>query len=160
MNAKEGILPVYTLKPLTKADTKAQRMHVARHWLQHDSVLVQTDAVREVRAAFLQTAAEMQPGRTRTSGTPSAQSESFKKLDDYADCLCQGMAWLAWRRNTAVLSQSDIPPFGVFLADKFLAEEKSEEDTKQKKKKKKDNQEVQAIKVRPKRRERLQLPVT
>ena len=155
MNANKGILPAYAPKPLTKADTKAQRIHVAKHWLQHEFVVVQTDAVREVRAAFLQTTAKLQPGRTRNNETLSAQRESFKKLDDYADCLCQGMAWLAWQRNTAVIAQNDIPPPGMFLVDKPLHE--SEENIKQKKKgKKKDNQKVQNIEVQPKRREGLE----
>ncbi|KAH7040694.1 mitochondrial resolvase Ydc2 [Microdochium trichocladiopsis] len=137
--------PAFTPEPDSKTDIKAKRMYLVKEWLKRPAIIQpETPAVRKVQDAFITTSQLLQPGRAgraRVKKTVDKQQDDFTKLDDLADCLCQGMAWLVWQHNRSIFAQSDASPLASKptdatdeseheLACKELAEQQAKDERK------------------------------
>ena len=92
-------------KPEDRIQAKAMKQHKIKlvgKLLEENATLstqmsLSTPAL-QTRDAFL----------ARLSGVKSREKDhEFRKLDDLSDCLLQGVAWLNWQRNRALVSQNE-----------------------------------------------------
>jgi cruciform cutting endonuclease 1 len=85
-----------------KAKTKKEKVDLVAKWLMEDKL--QLLGTSDVTAKeYL----ERWEGKRKTSRANMAadSGQKLKKLDDLADCLLQGMAWIRWEENKRILAQ-------------------------------------------------------
>lgn len=83
----------------TNRKTKLAKVSLVREWLRSGDVVSLGKDVRGIAADF-----EPVKGRRR------ANMVSEGKLDDLADCLLQGMAWIRWEENRKSLAEGKLVP--------------------------------------------------
>ncbi|KAI9801388.1 MAG: hypothetical protein M1825_003367 [Sarcosagium campestre] len=92
-----------------KARSKGAKIDLVGTWLDHGGVVrLETSTAQATGDAFLEkwkgtrsTRRSLAKVKGETKGTSS--HEVIGKLDDLADCLLQGMAWLSWSDNKRLL---------------------------------------------------------
>lgn len=105
-----------TKTPITKI-TKADKVAVAKGWVgDWSSEVVRTDGsvglefevgAAQTAQAFLASASGQRKARKKKGKdiVEGEGEESLGKLDDLADCLLQGVAWVKWEENRRRLAQ-------------------------------------------------------
>lgn len=105
-----------TKSSLAKIKNKYAKIDMVRYWLAsgrsmwstEDMFELASDDVRELKAAYLEKW-ERKPGSPkgkRVSKDVLAAEEKMGKLDDLADCLLQGMAFVTWEENKLIARDS------------------------------------------------------
>lgn len=94
---------------LAKIQNKGAKIDLVRNWLTSEEAFeLASDDVRELKAAYLEKW-ERKPGSPkgkRLSNNVVAVEEKIGKLDDLADCLLQGMAFVTWEENKLIARDS------------------------------------------------------
>ncbi|KAJ1338065.1 cruciform cutting endonuclease 1 [Microdochium nivale] len=102
---------ISTKRTKKASNSKRLKIGIVGNWLTQSScILAQSDNVKRMQGAYLDAYNSMRRGTHRKTKVDAAEEIAIKKLDDLADSLLQGMAWLVWRENTAVLAQSNAVP--------------------------------------------------
>lgn len=94
-----------------KAHNKGLKMDLVRSWLEAGDVLtLGTEAVQSMADAYKEKWDRGPGGRKKISTEPSKEvkKEEISKLDDLADCLLQGMAWMKWEENKKALLREGV----------------------------------------------------
>ena len=85
-----------------KVRNKGLKVDLVRKWLQGgDMVGLGNESVENMAKAYMEKWDRM-PGARKT-GKQIEEKEKMGKLDDLADCLLQGMAWMQWEENKRLL---------------------------------------------------------
>lgn len=77
-------------KTKSGANAKAVKQHIVGHWLEKDEVVELQGQAAIKKAGYLRKLNKLRGKNLDVD---------FGKLDDLADCLLQGMAWLNWEEN-------------------------------------------------------------
>ncbi|KAM3074725.1 hypothetical protein ACMFMG_008145 [Clarireedia jacksonii] len=100
-NKAEIFTKVRTAKD-TKSKNKGAKIDLVRGWLEEEKmVLLGSDEVKKVRERYVEKWAR-KGGRVKgrkIGAEKDLKAEEVGKLDDLADCLLQGMAWIKWEEN-------------------------------------------------------------
>lgn len=83
----------------TCGKTKLAKVSLVKEWLQNGDVVSLGKDVRGIAADF-----------GPVKGRRKANSISGGKLDDLADCLLQGIAWIRWEENRKSLAEGKLVP--------------------------------------------------
>ncbi|KXJ97421.1 mitochondrial resolvase Ydc2 [Microdochium bolleyi] len=87
-------------------NSKKLKVAIVGDWLvRTETILAQSDDVARMQGAFLGACSTTRREKSSRSKLSTADEPALTKLDDLADSLLQGMAWLVWRENTAMLAQ-------------------------------------------------------
>lgn len=95
------------------AKTKVQKVELVRKWLAEEGMLQLEGEAKELGRKYLK---KMEGGKNAADKQKMKQASQMQKsqavgaetgkLDDLADCLLQGMAWIRWEENRqAVISK-------------------------------------------------------
>lgn len=99
---------VFVGREKTYRKTKLAKISVVTEWLQRGDVVSLGEEVKDMAANFA----------PPVKGKRKAKSNG-EKLDDLADCLLQGMAWIRWEKNRKKFAEGKlIPEFGPCVNSK------------------------------------------
>ena len=91
------------------AKTKTAKIDLVTQWLEDGDRFQLEGAAAQLGDAYLRKktrkgkrSSERQKTLSGSKGSPVAQ-DSVEKLDDLADCLLQGMAWIKWEENRRLI---------------------------------------------------------
>jgi len=98
-----------------KVRNKSAKVDIVGHWLeQGDTLDFQTEEARSTMRAYLsrwrgkgKIRAKARKDALEEEGTAASEGE-LSKLDDLADCLLQGVAWIRWEENRKRAVESSI----------------------------------------------------
>ncbi|PQE17218.1 hypothetical protein CJF31_00005597 [Rutstroemia sp. NJR-2017a BVV2] len=82
-----------------KSKNKGAKIDLVRGWLEEENVvLLGSEEVKKLRETYVEKWAR-KGGRIKGRKVGVEKAEEVGKLDDLADCLLQGMAWIKWEEN-------------------------------------------------------------
>ncbi|CAL3971268.1 hypothetical protein PZA11_007800 [Diplocarpon coronariae] len=86
-----------------KIRNKGLKIDLVRGWLESGDVMrLGNDGVEEIARAYREKWDRL-PGGRKGPRRVEEEGEKMGKLDDLADCLLQGMAWVQWEENKRVV---------------------------------------------------------
>lgn len=101
---------------------KGAKIDLVKSWLEAGEMIdIKTDDVKSTAEAYLEKWYRL-PGRKRSkipeevkkpAKVVKGDAEEMGKLDDLADCLLQGMAWLQWEKNKGLALEKGIDAFNL-----------------------------------------------
>lgn len=94
---------------LAKLNMKKEKIAILGHWLEDgDVVFPQNQSVESIVETYLDHWKRAPGTRKKTTKRDglSGDEEAIKKIDDLADCVLQGMAWMKWEENREFLKSS------------------------------------------------------
>lgn len=91
-----------------KIKSKGLKMDLVRSWLESGNVVVLGNPEVEEMARAYREKWDRMPGRRKGSGGVVEEGEKMGKLDDLADCLLQGMAWVRWEENKRAMVKDGV----------------------------------------------------
>ena len=107
---KEGTKKVRTSKN-AKVRNKGAKIDLVKEWCESGEVVSwENGQVEDMVGRYIEKW-DAKPGRTKMKGDSvkddgdSADEKKMGKLDDLADCLLQGVAWLEWEKNKRLISE-------------------------------------------------------
>ena len=84
------------------------KIDLVRRWLEAgDVVTLGNEDVEEMVRRYMQKWDRLPGGRKGVKRGEKTEGE-MGKLDDLADCLLQGMAWIRWESNKGVMLESGV----------------------------------------------------
>ncbi|RYP93769.1 hypothetical protein DL770_000141 [Monosporascus sp. CRB-9-2] len=93
-----------------KLDMKKEKMDIMGNWLEERNIILPQDKSVEAMVEIYFQHWKRKPGSRRPSVKESnkvGQDGDIKKVDDLADSLLQGMAWIKWEENKSVLRSKE-----------------------------------------------------
>jgi len=100
---------------------KGAKIDLVKMWLENSqNFALGTSEVERTAAAYLEKWHRL-PGRKKVKSAEKALNktetvEEMGKLDDLADCLLQGMAWIKWEENKRLVLSKGIEALDIGLA--------------------------------------------
>ncbi|KAL5327409.1 hypothetical protein ACEPPN_005105 [Leptodophora sp. 'Broadleaf-Isolate-01'] len=92
-----------------KIKNKGAKIDLVRSWLEsRDVVGLGNDGVKEMARRYVEKWDRVPGGRKKAGKGEGDVEEKMGKLDDLADCLLQGMAWVEWEENKRVVMKYGI----------------------------------------------------
>jgi cruciform cutting endonuclease 1 len=93
---------VKAVKKMSKSrEGKEAKIALVEKWLRAGNVVKLESGPQELAVEFLR---KRDGGKSaRSKGSDGSEKEVLRKLDDVADCLLQGVAWIEWERTRRML---------------------------------------------------------
>ena len=91
-----------------KIRNKGLKIDLVRQWLEADDVVELGSEDVEERAKRYMQKWDRLPGGRKGVKRGQKTEEEMGKLDDLADCLLQGMAWIQWERNKRIALEKGV----------------------------------------------------
>ncbi|KAG4433215.1 hypothetical protein IFR05_011297 [Cadophora sp. M221] len=92
-----------------KIKNKGAKIDLVRSWLESGDVVgLGNEGVQEMARRYVEKWDRVPGGRKKIVKAEGEVEEKMGKLDDLADCLLQGMAWVEWEENKRVVMKYGI----------------------------------------------------
>jgi len=91
-----------------KIRNKGLKIDLVRQWLEAGDVVELGSEEVEERAKRYMQKWDRLPGGRKGVKRGEKNEEEMGKLDDLADCLLQGMAWIEWERNKRIALEKGV----------------------------------------------------
>ena len=104
--------PKYTKKHRNSASAKIRnkglKIDLVRSWLEAGDIVELGNEDVEDRARRYMQKWDRLPGGRKGVKRGEKMAEEMGKLDDLADCLLQGMAWIRWEKNRSIALEEGV----------------------------------------------------
>lgn len=98
-------------KKVKQIEGKKMKVQIVRDWLARGDMVSEVGSSESAKWVWQAFAKKLVQGRRKAEDVASGSSKKQNKLDDVADCLLQGVAFLQWEQNKRKLIELGLGPF-------------------------------------------------